>query len=261
GCDASILLDGNNTEKTAFPNQSLRGYNLIDTIKKRLEKVCPGIVSCVDIITIATRDAISLATPLTRQEKPWKFSVQTRRMDGKVSSASNTVDLPPPTISVKDSIKLFQKKGLNATDMVFLLGGHTVGVTHCSFIQDRLYNFRNTTKPDPTMNPTLVRVLRRRCPQRRSSGNNTINLDQNRFSSLTVDNSYYKQLLLNKGILRFDQDLASDRRTKNAVKLIAKSTYEEFNINFAQAIVKMQAVDVITNPKKGQIRRSCRAVN
>ncbi|PON75287.1 Peroxidase [Trema orientale] len=111
------------------------------------------------------------------------------------------------------------------------------------------------------MNPTLVRTLRRRCPQRRSSGNNTINLDQNRFSSLTVDNSYYKQLLLNKGILQFDQVLASDRRTKNAVKLIAKSTNEDFNINFAQAILKMQAVDVITDPKKGQIRRSCRAVN
>ncbi|PON70877.1 Peroxidase [Trema orientale] len=65
GCDASILLDGNNTEKTAFPNQSLRGYDLIDIIKKRLEKVCPGIISCADIIVIATRDAISLATPLT----------------------------------------------------------------------------------------------------------------------------------------------------------------------------------------------------
>ncbi|PON70876.1 Peroxidase [Trema orientale] len=133
GCDASILLDGNNTEKTAFPNQSLRGYDLIDTIKKRLEKVCPEIVSCADIIAIATRDAISLATPLTRQGKPWKFSVQTGRMDGKISSASNTVDLPPPTIPVKDSIKLFQKKGLNATDMIHLVSkvGITVVEPHC----------------------------------------------------------------------------------------------------------------------------------
>lgn len=64
-----------------------------------------------------------------------------------------------------------------------------------------------------------------------------------------------------KGILRFDQDMASDRQTKSTVKLIAKSTHEDFNGNFAEALVKLQAVDVITDHTKGQIRRTCRAVN
>lgn len=57
GCDASILLDGPYSEKTASPNLSVFGYDLIDQIKVVLESVCPGVVSCADIIIAATRDA------------------------------------------------------------------------------------------------------------------------------------------------------------------------------------------------------------
>ncbi|WOL18272.1 peroxidase 60-like isoform X2 [Canna indica] len=55
GCDASILLDGATSEKNAGANQSVRGYELIDEIKSALEKACPGVVSCADIITVAAR--------------------------------------------------------------------------------------------------------------------------------------------------------------------------------------------------------------
>lgn len=60
GCDASILLDGNSTEKTAGPNLSVRGFDVIDNAKAAVEAVCPDLVSCSDIIVMATRDAISL---------------------------------------------------------------------------------------------------------------------------------------------------------------------------------------------------------
>ncbi|KAL8150884.1 hypothetical protein V2J09_020692 [Rumex salicifolius] len=60
GCDASILLDGGNTEKTAGPNGSVRGYEVIDTVKAALENLCPGVVSCSDIITIAARVTVVL---------------------------------------------------------------------------------------------------------------------------------------------------------------------------------------------------------
>lgn len=60
GCDASILLDGPSSEKTAGPNGSVRGYELIDSIKSILESICPGVVSCADIIVMATRDAVEL---------------------------------------------------------------------------------------------------------------------------------------------------------------------------------------------------------
>lgn len=62
GCDASILLDGRASEKTAPPNLSVRGYDVIDAAKAALESICPNVVSCADIIAMATRDAVSLVT-------------------------------------------------------------------------------------------------------------------------------------------------------------------------------------------------------
>uniref|UniRef100_A0ACD6AHX8 Uncharacterized protein n=1 Tax=Avena sativa TaxID=4498 RepID=A0ACD6AHX8_AVESA len=43
GCDASILLDDGG-EKSAGPNaDSVRGFDVIDTIKASVEKKCPGV--------------------------------------------------------------------------------------------------------------------------------------------------------------------------------------------------------------------------
>lgn len=62
GCDASVLLDDSSSftgEKNARPNKdSLRGFQVIDTIKSQLESTCPGVVSCADILTVAARDSV-----------------------------------------------------------------------------------------------------------------------------------------------------------------------------------------------------------
>ncbi|KAG5629256.1 hypothetical protein H5410_000973 [Solanum commersonii] len=117
GCDASILLDGHTSEKKAVPYSSVRGYELIDAIKEALEAECQGLVSCADIISMATRDAVVLAGG------KW-YDVETGRRDGDVSLTSN-VNLPAATISVSDSIKLFASKNLTQYDMVYLLGNFT----------------------------------------------------------------------------------------------------------------------------------------
>jgi len=61
GCDGSILLDGSNSEKLAGPNlNSARGYEVVDAIKADLEKACPGVVSCADILALAAKYGVLL---------------------------------------------------------------------------------------------------------------------------------------------------------------------------------------------------------
>ena len=63
GCDASILVDtihNNVSEKVAGPNQTVRGFEIIDEAKVKIESECPGVVSCADIIALATRDDVFL---------------------------------------------------------------------------------------------------------------------------------------------------------------------------------------------------------
>ena len=66
GCDASVLLNDTTTftgEQTAGANAgSLRGFTVVDDIKSQVENVCPGVVSCADILAVAARDSVVLVS-------------------------------------------------------------------------------------------------------------------------------------------------------------------------------------------------------
>ncbi|KAF6169874.1 hypothetical protein GIB67_034266 [Kingdonia uniflora] len=66
GCNVSLLLDDTssfNGEKTVLANvNSARWFDVIDTIKTRVESVCAEVVSCVDILAIAVRGSIVVVT-------------------------------------------------------------------------------------------------------------------------------------------------------------------------------------------------------
>ncbi|KAJ8768113.1 hypothetical protein K2173_021053 [Erythroxylum novogranatense] len=252
GCDASILLEGSSSEKTAAGNQNVRGYDIIDDAKTALQKLCPQVpVSCADIIVMATRDAVSLSNG----GMGW-YQVETGRRDGVVSLAKDVI-LPPPRFSVSQAVQMFRTKGLTPTEMVYLIGSHTVGTAHCKFFQDRLYNFQNTGAPDPTMNSTLLKVLRSRCP-RDSDGSNIVNLDQNSSSADVVDKSYFQQIQMHNGVLQIDQELALNPLTRSIVASIASGN--DFFIKFGEVMTKLGRMDVLTG-SQGQIRNSCRAIN
>ncbi|RDX64819.1 Peroxidase 57, partial [Mucuna pruriens] len=249
GCDASILINStksNTAEKDSGTNVGVRGYDLIDEVKERVEAACPSTVSCADIITLATRDAVALSGGP-------KYDVPTGRRDGLVSMA-NVTDIPGPFSSVSFTSDFFNRRlGLTTQEMVVLFGAHTVGVTQCSFFSNRLSSSEG--KPDPTMDPVLAAKLAKLCNSR--DGDPSTPLDQR--TSLVFDNEFYKQILLKKGVLEIDQQLALDSTTKAFVSGFA-SNADKFQTSFSSAIVKMSKADVLVGTQ-GEIRKKCFAIN
>ncbi|KAI3831517.1 hypothetical protein MKW92_046076 [Papaver armeniacum] len=250
GCDASILLEGDDSEKTAGPNGSVRGYELIDDIKTELEAKCANKVSCADIIVMATRDTIAFS-------RGSRYEVETGRRDGSNSRASEAIaNLPSPSISVFDAIEVFKAKGLNATDMVLLLGGHTIGKASCGNFEIRLHS----SPPDQSMDRSLAEKLKTICPKKTQGSNaGQADLDQNSASTNIVDNSFYQQIRMNRGLLSIDQKIAFDMLTAELVKTLS-NVNAEFLTRFGAAMVKLGAVGVKVG-NEGEIRKDCRVVN
>ncbi|KAI6699153.1 hypothetical protein NL676_019272 [Syzygium grande] len=254
GCDASILLDGPNSEKAAPQNSGLEGFGtvVIDKIKQVLEQRCPGVVSCADILNLACRDAAHLAGAPS-------YPVLTGRRDG-MSSSKASVDLPSPSISWEAALAYFELRGLDVLDLATLLGAHSMGKTHCSYITDRLYNFNNTGKPDPNMDSSFLDQISKECPPNsKSQGDPQVFLDPASGSSYTFSNSFYTRLLNRQAVLGVDQQLALGDDTSQIAQEF-EAGFEDFRKVFALSMNRMGNIGVLTGDQ-GEIRKSCRAVN
>ncbi|KAL6515296.1 Peroxidase N1 [Orobanche hederae] len=256
GCDGSILINGTGTERTAGPNLLLRGFDAIDDAKQQLEKACPGIVSCADIVALAARDSVVL----TSKPVAITWDVPTGRRDGRISLASNTNNLPSFRDTVAVQIQKFKDKGLNITDLVALVGAHTIGTSACQFFSYRLYNFTVAGGPDPTIDPNFLPTLRKLCP---AGGNGSVRVDLDTGSGKVFDNTFFAKLRDGRGVLESDQRLWADSSTSNVLRrfLGLKGFLGlTFKIEFAKSMVKMSKVEVKTGTK-GEIRKVCYAIN
>ncbi|XP_009352323.2 peroxidase 24-like [Pyrus x bretschneideri] len=251
GCDASLLLDsirGNPAEKEAIQNSNIRGYEVIDEIKTRLEEKCPGIVSCADILALVARDAVSyqFGRPM--------WQVLTGRKDGRVSLSSEaSINLPSAGANFTTLNQQFIGLGLNIIDLVALSGAHTIGVAHCAVFQRRL-NVTGKGDIDPTLDPDYAEFLRKQC----TNPGVAVALDAN--SSASFDSHYFAGLRQNKGLLRSDAALLTDRRSAYIVRRFEK--FPVFMTYFGNSMKKMGSIGVITREEDGgEIRKNCRVVN
>ncbi|XP_078171584.1 peroxidase superfamily protein [Carex rostrata] len=244
GCDGSVLLDDNANfvgEKTAGPNlNSLRGFEVIDSIKFEIEQACPQTVSCADVLAIAARDSVVLSGGPTWQ-------VELGRKDSRSASLTTAnKNLPAPTSNVPTLIQKFQNLGLSTQDMVALSGAHTIGKARCSSFSSRLSSNGDAE---------FIQSLQQLC----SGSNGTLaHLDLS--TPATFDNQYYINLLSGDGLLPSDQVLASGpSEVLNMVQAYATDPVLFFE-DFATSVIRMGRLASSTGTD-GEVRKNCRVMN
>ncbi|KAK9913831.1 hypothetical protein M0R45_037637 [Rubus argutus] len=250
GCDGSVLLDDTASftgEKNAVPNKnSVRGFNVIDNIKSAVENACPGMVSCADILAITARDSVAiLGGP--------SWNVKLGRRDARTASqAAANNSIPPPTSNLNQLISRFNALGLSTKDMVALAGSHTIGQARCTSFRARIYNETN-------LDSTLAQTRQSNCPRTSGSGdNNLAPLDLQ--SPTAFDNNYYKNLIMNRGLLHSDQQLFLNGGSTDSIVRGYSNSQSTFTSDFTVAMIKMGDINPLTG-SNGEIRKNCRRPN
>ncbi|KAL6213890.1 hypothetical protein ACLB2K_013329 [Fragaria x ananassa] len=246
GCDGSVLLDGSASgpsEQQAPPNLSLRAkaFQIINDLREIVHSKCGRVVSCADLTALAARDAVFLSGGPG-------YEVPLGRKDGLNFATRNETlaNLPAPTSNTTKLLTDLAKKNLDATDVVALSGGHTIGLGHCTSFTGRLYPTQ-----DASMDKTFANDLKQVCPA--ADTNATTALDIR--SPDTFDNKYYVDLMNRQGLFTSDQDLYTDKRTRDIVTSFAVNQTLFFE-KFVHSMIKMGQLSVLTG-SKGEIRANC----
>ncbi|KAL2252447.1 peroxidase 31 [Sesamum indicum] len=256
GCDASVLVTStrfNKAERDADINLSLPGdgFDVVVRAKTALELTCPGVVSCADILAVATRNLVVM------MGGPY-YTVKLGRKDSLSSRAADVEgNLPRPTMSMDQIIQIFKSKGFSEEEMVALSGAHTIGFSHCTEFSSILYNYSKTSESDPAYYSEFAKSLRSACADYQK--NPTLSVFNDVMTPNKFDNMYYSNVQKGLGLLSSDHGLSLDPRTRGFVELYAKDQKAFFGA-FARAMEKLSEYG-IKRGKAGEIRRRCDAFN
>lgn len=256
GCDGSVLLDStptNMAEKEGPPNLSARGFEVIDRAKARVEAACAGVVSCADILAFAARDSVFLTGGP-------RWNVQAGRLDGRISLAQDTSDIPVPSDNLFQIAAAFAKKGLSWEEMIALLGAHSIGRSHCTAFSKRLYNFSSPIGQDPSLDPMLAALLKLQCPINLQGTVDPNLVVQMNTSPLLFENSYYRDVLAHRVLFTSDQTLVATPVSLQRVNDYAFSDWK-WKEDFVLSMIKMSQIQVLTAGTSGEVRTNCRVVN
>lgn len=250
-CDASLLLDSTRrslSEKETDRSFGLRNFRYLDTIKEAVERECPEVVSCADILVLSARDGIALVGGP-------HIPLKTGRRDGRRSRAEVLEKyLPDHNESISVVLDKFAAMGIDTPGVVALLGAHSVGRTHCVKLVHRLY-----PQVDPELNPDHVPHMMKKCPDAIPDPKAVQYVRNDRGTPMKLDNNYYRNILDNKGLLLVDHQLAYDARTRPYVIKMAKNE-DYFFKEFSRAIALLSENNPLTGTQ-GEVRKQCNVAN
>ncbi|RRT37076.1 hypothetical protein B296_00035011 [Ensete ventricosum] len=238
GCDGSVLVEGNGTERSDPANKSLGGFYVVESAKRLLEFWCPGTVSCADILVLAARDAVELTGGPS-------VEIPLGRRDGVVSSAASVrPNMVDTTFTVDQLAQRFSSKGLSMDDLVVLSGNPP----------DRFkQNADGTVVPaDASLERNYAMQLARKCPV---GASDSVTASNDPVTPSMFDNQYYGNLLAKKGLFQSDSVLTADARTKSKVEALSRSQ-DAFFASWAKSFVKLSTIGVKTG-NEGVIRLFC----
>ncbi|KAF3446366.1 hypothetical protein FNV43_RR11545 [Rhamnella rubrinervis] len=178
--------------------------------------------------TVSCADILALAargSTVLSGGPNWVLPLGRRDSKSASLSASNN-NIPAPNSTLQNLLTSFKRQGLDEVDLVALSGAILLGW--------------------------------RVCP--RSGGDNNISpLDL--ASPARFDNTYFKLILLGKGLLTSDEVLLTGN-VGNTVSLVKSYAEDEnlFSEQFARSMVKMGNINPLTG-FNGEVRKNCRRVN
>lgn len=227
----------------------------LDAAKEEVEKQCPGVLSCADLLSYAARDMVVFAG------NP-KYDVPAGRRDSFSTSGGLASALPTGNDTIAIQQKKFAERGLTLQDMVVLEGSHSIGRTRC----------QNTIAEDGSMDkmPDTAKfvdkqfeqkVKQRFCPESRHALFTSIRapLVPDNPNNSDWGNSFYKHIIKGRTLLPFDISLAVEQTTKDMVHQYASDS-ALWQKMFNDAMIKLGKVNVLTGDQ-GEIRRKCGWIN
>jgi len=268
GCDGSVLLDASSDnphpEKEAPVNIGLAAFDVLEEIKAAVEKRCPGVVSCSDILIYAARDAASALS-----NGHVHFAVPAGRLDGFVSKADEAqAELPDSTHDVQQLIDNFARKNFTVEELVILTGAHSIGQGHCSSFRGRL------SEPSSQITPAYRDLLNYKCSQGSNPpvDNNVRDEDYDVVAKFVagftsrvrkipdfLDNSFYHNNLAKIVTFHSDWTLLTHKEALGHVVEYAENgtLWDE---DFSESLLKLSKLPMPAG-SKGEIRKKCSVVN
>ncbi|KAI3928840.1 hypothetical protein MKW98_024441, partial [Papaver atlanticum] len=181
------------------------------------------------------------------------YPVPTGRRESLISFPEIAkVELPAPTDDLSVILAKFFRGNFNEQEIVSLLGAHNIGAVYCNFKFENLFNSSGTSKPDPTIEPEFMNIMRTICMDIGAF----IDLKNEGAQEVGFGTHFYQGLVQNKSVLCSDQQLMSEERTATRVRAYTSNNFM-FLKDFSNAMIKLSNNGVLTGPFHGEIRVNC----